>query len=418
MTSAAQPRYTESRKLLERARRVIPGGVWGHNRFPSAYDPDELPWFADRAEGARVRDADGNWYVDYICGYGAMINGYARAEIDEAVRLQATRGSTLSLATSLTLELAELLVDMVEGMSWVTYGNSGSDATWTAAVIARAHTGRSMTGCVEDTYHSSHAWNGRHDPSQGRFHDDSATVRQVRWNDVEGLTKLFAEYGDQLAAFFVTPYHHPIPGRAEFPDPEWVDVLHTLCQRHGTLLVVDDVRAGFRLDLRGSHAAFGLRPDLICLSKGLGNGWPLAAVLGRPALRETPERVFLAGTFWNSGNSMAAAIANLGLLRSEDGPGRMRASGGLLADGLRRTAERYGAPLRVTGPEAMPSVTADGGDGMAWVRRFAVHMAEQGSLINAAHNWALSTAHDAGTVEETLEHADTAVRRTQEELNV
>ncbi|MFF3749499.1 aminotransferase class III-fold pyridoxal phosphate-dependent enzyme [Streptomyces sp. NPDC002018] len=415
--SAVYPLYPESRKLLERARHVIPGGVWGHNRFPSAYDPDELPWFAEHAEGARLRDVDGNWYTDYICGFGAMINGYARSEIDEAVRVQATRGSTLSLATARTVELAELLVDMVDGMSWVTYGSSGSDATWSAAVIARAHTGRSLVGCVEGAYHGSHAWSGQPDESQGRYHDDSAIVRKVLWNDIEGLSKLFTEYGDQLAAFFVTPYHHPIPGEAELPDREWVNTLHELCGRHGTLLVIDDVRAGFRLDLRGSHAAFGLRPDLVCFSKGLGNGWPLSAVLGRAALRDTSEKIFLAGTFWNSGNAMAAAIANLGLLRSEDGVERMRVSGKLLVDGLRHTAERHGAPLRVTGPEAMPSVTADGDEGAQWMRRFAVHMARQGSLIHAGHNWALSTVHDSGTVEETLDHADQAVQRTQEELS-
>jgi glutamate-1-semialdehyde 2,1-aminomutase len=414
--STIQGRYAASADLLRRARTVIPGGVWGHNRMPSALDPDELPWFADSGRGARIRDVDGNWYVDYICGYGAMINGYARPEIDAAVHAQSARGSTLSQATARSVELAELLVDLVAGMTWVTWGTSGSDATWTALTMARAYTGRPHVAQVAGAYHGSHAWSGPADPGQGRPGQDSALVHQVPWNDVAALDALFAGHGDRLAAFMVTPYHHPIPGDAEFATPEWRDALNAHCRRTGTQLVVDDVRAGFRLDLRGSHVAFGFQADLVCFSKGLGNGWPLSAVLGTEALRATSDDIFLAGTFWNSANSMAAAVANLTLLRDEYGVKNMRHSGELLAKGLRGITERHGVPLRVTGPAAMPSVTVRGDDQQEWMRRFAVHMAAQGTLLHPGHNWALSTAHSPEIVEETLTHAETAVARAQEDL--
>ena len=119
-----QGRYSASLDLLQRARSVIPGGVWGHNKLPSVLDPDELPWFADKGLGARLRDVDGHWYVDYICGYGAIINGYVRPEIEDAVREQAQRGSTLSQATVKAVELAELLVELVDGMAWAAWGLS------------------------------------------------------------------------------------------------------------------------------------------------------------------------------------------------------------------------------------------------------------------------------------------------------
>ena len=282
--------------------------------------------------------------------------------------------------------------------------------------MARAHTGRPHVAQVVNAYHGSHAWNGPADPHQGRPGQDTSLVHQVEWNDVAALDELFARHGDQLAAFMVTPYHHPIPGDAEFATPEWRDALNAHCRRTGTLLIVDDVRAGFRLDLRGSHAAFGFHADLVCFSKGLGNGWPLSAVLGTEGIRTTSEQIFLAGTFWNSGTSMAAALANLTLLRDEDGPKRMRHSGELLTEGLRVIAERNGVPLRVTGPPAMPSITVQGDTDHRWMRRFTVHMAAQGSLVHPSHNWALSTAHTPEIVEETLTHAETAMARAQADL--
>jgi glutamate-1-semialdehyde 2,1-aminomutase len=416
MSISADPRYAESRRLLKRARQVIPNGIWGHNRIPSSYDPDVMPWFAERAEGARMRDVDGNWYIDYICGYGAMINGYGRSEIDAAVREQAAKGSTLSHATTRSIELAELLVDLVPRMAWATWGNSGSDATWSALVIARARTNRPLVACVDGAYHGIHGWNGLSYPATGRIADDVHNVRSVRWNNIEDLDRLFADDGDQLAALVVTPFHHPIGDEAVLPDPAWIDALHARCERSGTLLICDDVRAGFRLDLRGSHTLFGLRPDLVCFSKGLGNGWPLAAVLGTERLRAAAENIFLAGTFWNAANSMAAAIANLQLLQAENGVEKMRDHGEALSSGLVALAHEVGVPLRVTGPPAMLTVTAQGDQDLRWMRRFAVHMAAQGVLIHLSHNWALSTAHDAATVEETLAHAEIALERTQEDV--
>ncbi|PRY40483.1 aminotransferase class III-fold pyridoxal phosphate-dependent enzyme [Umezawaea tangerina] len=418
MSIDAHPRYTESRKLLERGRRVIPHGIWGHNRIPSSYDPDAMPWFADRAEGARMRDVDGNWYIDYICGYGAMINGYARPEIDAAVREQSAKGSTLSHATARSIELAETLVDLVPEMTWTSWGNSGSDATWSALVIARAHTGRSLVACVEGAYHGMHGWGGLSNPPGGRIADDVQSVRSIRWNDIADLDRLFTAHGDQLAAVVVTPFHHPMADEAILPDRAWINALHAHCERAGTLLISDDVRAGFRLALSGSHTVFGFRPDLVCFSKGLGNGWPLAAVLGTERLRSAAESVFVAGTFWNSASSMAAAITNIRILREEDGVEKMRRSGESLSSGLLALSERLGAPLRVTGPPAMPTVTAKGDHDLTWRRRFAVHMAEQGVLIHLSHNWALSTAHDAETVEETLAHAEVALQRTLEEVEL
>lgn len=409
-------RFTVSRQLLSRAERVIPGGVWGHNKFPSVLDPDRYPWFAERGEGARLRDVDGTWYLDFMCGYGTMVNGYACQEVDQAVIEEVRLGECLSQATARSVELAELLVDTVDGAAWAAWGKSGSDATWIALLTARAHTGRSLVACVDGAYHGSHGWCAWCNPGAGRQPSDSHTVVTMRWNDIDDLNRVFATHGPELAAVAITPFHHPIPGAAVLPDSAWLRALREHCDRAGTLLISDDVRAGFRLDLRGSHAVFGYRPDLVCFSKALANGWPIAAVTGTEALREAAGNVFAAGTFWNAGSAMAGAIANLRTMRKEDAIGRMRASGEKLQTGLHALGELHGVPLQVTGPAAMPHVTVDGDDEYLWMRRFAVNLVAEGCFVHPTHNWFVSAAHGDDVIEEFLACAGRAMVRTQEEL--
>ncbi|MCX5379747.1 aminotransferase class III-fold pyridoxal phosphate-dependent enzyme [Streptomyces sp. NBC_00091] len=416
MNDTTHGRFPASEKLLARAERVIPGGVWGHNKFPAVYDPTEYPWFAERGEGARLKDVDGNWYVDFMCGYGTMVNGYARPEVDDAVMEQARSGDCLSQATARSVELAELLVDTVDGAAWAAWGKGGSDATWIALLTARAHTGRTMVACVDGAYHGSHGWCAWCNPGEGRRPSDSHDVTTLRWNDVAGVEQLFAEHGPRLAAVVITPFHHPIAGTAVMPDPAWLRALREHCDRAGTLLISDDVRAGFHLDLRGSHAYFGFRPDLVAFSKALANGWPVAAVTGTEALREAAAGIFVAGTYWNSGSSMAGAIANLRLMKEERSVERMHASGGKLVAGLLSLGELNGVPLRVSGPVTMPTVTVDGDQDFAWMRRFAVHMAAEGSFVHPMHNWFVSAAHDDEVIEQSLDHAARAIVRAQEDL--
>ncbi|WP_158575977.1 aminotransferase class III-fold pyridoxal phosphate-dependent enzyme [Streptomyces corynorhini] len=415
MTTSTPADAASSGNLVQRAHRVIPGGVWGHNRYPAAYAPDAYPWFAERGEGARLLSTDGRWYNDFLCGYGAMINGYGRAEVDGPAVRRAGHGPTLTTATPSSVELAELLVDLVDGAAWATWGTSGSDATWTALLLARAHTGRKKVAVVAGAYHGSHSWCSWCNAPHGRHPEDEAAVVTLPWNDIAALDALFAAQGEQLAAVMITPFHHPIPGESVLPDPAWLQALGVHCASSGTLLVSDDVRAGFRLALQGSHTVMGFAPDIVCFSKALGNGWPIAAVVGSEALRPTADTMFLAGTFWNSGPAMAAAVANVELLRRDDGPALMRTASDQFTAGLIKLAEQHDVPLRVSGPPAIPTVTVEGDDTYAWMSRFAVHMAAEGTLIHPMHNWFLSTAHDRELIEESLAHADRAMARTQTE---
>jgi glutamate-1-semialdehyde 2,1-aminomutase len=403
-------RYPVSRDLLSRAERVNPAGVWGHNKWPAAFSPDDDPHVAARASGCRLVDVDGNEFIDYLCGNGAMINGYAQPEVDAAAAARSRLGDCLPQPTEAAVELAELLTETIAGMAWCAWGKNGSDALATALLVARASTGRDGVVCVAGAFHGSYFWCNWCNFGEGRPAADAGAVRQVAWNDADALATLLATEGHDIAAVVMTPFHHPIPGRSELPAPGyWADV-QRLCRDAGALLVVDDVRTGLRLDLRGSHAHFGFEPDLVCMSKALGNTYPIAVTLGTEALRTASEAIFSAGTFWNCAAPMAASLVNLRLLHSGDRLALLWAAGERLWDGLQRAGRDHGIEVVMSGVPSIPTMTIAGDDEFVAMHRFAELMAARGSLVNPTHNWFLSTAHTTADVDETLEHADAAFR--------
>ena len=402
---------SESTKLLERARAVIPGGVWGHNRFPAFLAPGKYPYFAASGSGCRFTDVDGNVYVDYLCGYGAMISGYANPLVDGAAQRQAARGDCFSQPTAVSVELAERLVRIVAGADWCAFAKNGADATWMAVLIAFAHTGRSKIVCARGAYHGSHLWCDWCNIGAGRRPELTDRVLLFDWNRPDELEALLQRWGDDVAAVVLTPFHHPIGQPAQEAAPGFWARVSELTRGHGSVLVCDDVRAGFRLSLAGSHAAYGFEPDLVCFSKAIANTHPLAAVTGGAPLYEAAESVFAAGTFWSTSAAMAAALANIDLLERLDGVAHMTDLGERLAGGLVAIGAEHGLEIRITGPVTVPTMTIAGDDDGELMSAFAAEMAAQGSLVHPAHNWFLSNAHTAADVDETLAHAEAAFAR-------
>lgn len=398
--------FPTSESLLRRAEQVIPTGVWGHNRFPAFLGPGRYPIFAHRAEGARFEDVDGRRYIDYICGYGAMITGFANPIVDEAAAARMAEGDCLNQPTETSVLLAERLTELVDGMAWAAFGKNGTDAVSTAFLTARAHTGRTKIVCARGAYHGSHSWCNWCNIGAGRPAEDSAMVLQVAWNDLEGLRALFADHGDDIAAVLMTPFHHPFAAPAELPDESWWPGIRSLCDASGALVIVDDVRTGFRLDLAGSHRHFGFSPDLVCFSKALANTHPLSVVMGAEGCRKAAEEIFAAGTFWSASAPMAAALANLEVLCAPGRFDRMHELARRLCDGLVERAAANGFSLEVTGPATIPTVTIEGDDDFALMSAFAENMVARGSFVHPTHNWFFSAAHEEDDVEATLRHAD------------
>jgi glutamate-1-semialdehyde 2,1-aminomutase len=404
-TPTREQRYRRSGELLTRARRVIPGGVWGHNRFPAFLSPGNYPYFASRGSGARLTDVDGHEYIDYLCGYGAMVTGFANARVDAAAAARAQAGDCLDLPTDVSVELAERLCSLVSGMSWCAFGKNGSDAVSTAVLIARAHTNRRRIVCIRNAYHGSHFWCNWCNPGTGRPIADADAVITVSWNDENELAAAFAAHGNDIAAIVATPFHHPIASEAVMPAPGWWPAIERLAEQWGAMIVVDDVRTGYRLDLAGSHQFYGFSPDFVCQSKALANTHPLSAVLGTQRTRDAADAVFAAGTFWSASAPMAAALENLRQLEDGNGVRRMWELGQQLADGLTAHASSVGFTMRVTGAVTMPTVTFDNDGSFELMSSFAESMVERGSLVHPSHNWFVSAAHTPADIATTLEHA-------------
>lgn len=405
------PRFARSSALAERAARVIPNGVFGHRRtFAFAGGtlrtlPDDYPHFVDRAAGCRMWDVDGNEYVDYLCGYGPMIVGYGNERVEAAAAAERARGDCYDFPAAVTVELAERLVATQPVTTWAAFALNGTDAITLALVVARAATGRSTVVMADGAFHGGHLWASA---GPGWNPADRAQTRTVAWGDADELSAALA--AEPVAAVVLCPYEQLVGADNRMPPPGYWSAVRKACTASGAVLIVDDIRSGFRVDPAGTCAHFGIVPDLLALSKAMANGYPVAAVLGAEPLRDAASTVFVSGTFWGHAPALAAALATLDLLAAPHAVDHLAAMGRRLTDGLEALAADEGLELVVSGPPALPHVRFAGDGDYALACEFATRLAAEGSLIHPTHNWFLSLAHTAADIDRTLDHAAGALR--------
>ncbi|MGI9615466.1 MAG: aminotransferase class III-fold pyridoxal phosphate-dependent enzyme [Acidimicrobiales bacterium] len=393
-----------SRALYDRAKSVVPNGVHGHYGF--AVD-DGSPVFFDRAAGSHFTDVDDNDYVDWMCAYGPMILGYANPAVEEAAAHQMAAGNTVSLAAPVMVDLAERLVDLVEGADWALFGKNGADATTLAVMVARAATGRRIVVKVDDGYHGSAAWM-QTPGNPGTVAGDHDLVVSVPWNDAAALRRAIDAHPGDVACFISSPYHHPVFADNELPADGYWSAVEAICRANDVALIVDDVRAGFRINLAGSHAAYGFQPDLICFGKALGNGHPIAALTGTDAMRQAATDTFYTGTQFFNAAPMAAAAATLEELQRLDGANRITEIGGRLCAGLIDVAASHGYELVVSGIPGMPYFRNGGDGGYRHHSRWVSECIKRGAYLLPYHNNFVSVAHTDEDLERTWAIADQA----------
>jgi glutamate-1-semialdehyde 2,1-aminomutase len=399
-------RYRETEALFARALRVVPGGIYGH-QSPRMLVPGAYPYFFARGDGARIWDVDGNEYVDLMCAYGPIVLGHNHPRVDEAARRQAADGRCFNGPAPAWVALAERLVDLTPWAGWAVFAKNGSDVCTWATQVARAATGRRTVLAAEGAYHGTHPWCS---PLPGGVTPaDRAHVTRFRWNDLASVDAALDAHAGDVAAIMVTPFRHDAFHDQEMAAPGFLPGLRARCDRLGAVLVLDDVRAGFRLNLRGSGEAVGVQPDLACYCKALGNGYPIAAAVGREALRKPAEQVFFTGSYWTGPVEMAAALACLAELEASDAIGQMSRLGTRLRDGLERQAAAHGLAVRSTGPPAIPFMTfvADAGS-FERSRLFAAACAARGVYLHPHHNWFLSAALTDADLARVLDVTDLA----------
>ena len=347
-----------------------------------------------------------------MCAYGPAILGYNHPEVDEAAKSQYDLGNTVSLASPVMVDLATTLVDMVDAADWALFGKNGGDSTNLAVMIARAATGKEKILKVRDGYHGVAPWmqeKGR----PGTISSDADHVLTVEWNDLQSFEEILVNHSDEIACFISSPYNHPVFRDNELPTEGYWQKVSALCKQHDIVLIVDDVRAGFRINLAGSNVAYSFTPDLICFGKAIANGYPLSALVGSNALKEAAEEVYFTGTQFFSASPMAAAQATLIELKKADAANKMTDYGKKLKSSLIEAADEFGYKFIVSGAPAMPYFRLAGVKTkvhFSWIDECV----KRGVYMLGYHNHFISTAHseeDLTAIIQVAKEAFTVLRK-------
>ena len=402
--------YRASREWLERARRVIPGG---HHLSGRPLLPDEAsPMYMTRGTGARVWDVDGNEYIDYIGAYGPCLLGYAHPVIDRAACAQVSRGNLLSLNHPLHVQFAERLVSRFAGAEMAAFFKTGSEATTAALRIARAATGRKAV--VRCGYHGWHDWCLPLEPFVPAGLDEQ--VLELDAAKPESLATLLRSARNPVAAVIVAP---------EMILPTRADVFHELLattHAHGAVFVLDEVKTALRIKPGSFQEYVGVRPDLTTLSKALGNGWPVAAVVGSRDVMEAGAGLHLSATYHGETAGIAAALAMLDFVDRNPVAEHVWQLGERLIAGLNEAARRHDVPALAFGEPLppMPFLKFTAEDAALRSRlgtRFFREMLARGQLLHPRHLWFVSYAHSQEDIECTLSVAESAFALCRAELD-
>jgi glutamate-1-semialdehyde 2,1-aminomutase len=430
MADTTKPRSIEETKLLERARQRLPGGVLGTSRYA-----DDVGFVVKHGRGSKIYDVSGREYIDYVMASGPMVLGHAHPAVVAAVRAQLEGGTTYFMVNEPIIELAEEICRAVPCAEQVRFTSTGSEATFFALRVARTARGRDKILKFEGGYHGAHdysmmsssprspkAFPAPVPDSTGIPHSIEAEVLIAPYNDLATVEGIVATHADELAAVIVEPFQRLIP-----PQPGFLAGLREITRRHGILLVFDEVVTGFRLAYGGAQEYYGVVPDIACVGKIVGGGFPLAAVCASAALMQPFDPAqdgkgdFISQSGTLNGNPIAAVagLATLAELRKPGAYERLHGTGRQLMAGLAELAQRSGLAAQVVGEPVVFDILftgepvtdyrslqkADGG----LARAFTTELIKRGVVKNTQKMY-MSLAHTDADVAKTLRACEDALK--------
>ena len=385
--------YDKSREAFARAMKVIPSGIYGHlGPAEGCYTPVEaFPFYSSRAQGSYVWDLDGNRFIDYMCAYGPNILGYRDPDVEEAAARQRALGNCTTSPSTVMIDFAELMVDTVASADWAFFAKNGNDVTTLAVMTARAYTHRKKIVFFKGYYHGISPWTQKIDYS-GIIEEDVVNNIYVDWNDLDALREVFYNNKGEIAAVIGQPYMHGNFRDNEMPLPGFWQEVRRLCDEWGTVLIIDDVRAGFRLDIHGSDHYFGFEADLICFCKALANGYNVSALCGKEFLKNTVSGMSYTGSYWLSAVPFAAGIACIEKMKKLDIANLLQKKGDALKLELETAAKEYGYNMIVSGATSLPYLRIAESDNLMLHQKWVAECVKRGVFFTNHHNHFMNAA--------------------------
>ena len=418
--------WDKSNELQKRASKVLPLGVNSNFRFWG----EGITPYMKKAKGAYLWDVDGNKYVDYRMAFGPIILGHAYDEVNAKVAGEIELGSMSAMTYELEIEVAEMIVKMCPGLEMVRFACSGTEATMHALRVARAYTGRELVIKFEGMYHGFHdytlwstyapveAYGNAHDPiqvpsSSGIPRPLNQMILTLPFNMPDHLERMLRGVGDKVAAIIIEPCMGNCG--AILPQNNFLDFVRKQCDKYGIVMILDEVKTGFRIANGGAQEYYGIKPDLATYAKALANGFPLAALGGKQEIMSIiGHGVSQGGTFTNNKPGVAAAWATLTILQREPVLKTIQKNGQHLMDGISQIFSEASIPHRMNGYPAMFSFAVGEGecsDQRSWsASNKEYYLALVEALIERGvmpdHDprepWFLSYSHTEKDIDETL----------------
>jgi glutamate-1-semialdehyde aminotransferase len=388
------PEIKKSQELLARSEGLIPAGTQTMAKGPTQWVKGVAPNYLQRGKGSHVWDVDGNEYIDYNAAIGPLVLGYCYPEVDEAVKKQLEDGITFSLVHPLEVELAEKIRSIVPNAESVRYSKTGCDVTSAAIRAARAFTGREKVLCCG--YHGWHDWYiGVTDRNAGIPEAVKDLTYTFNFNDIDSVIE---SIDSDTACVILEPF--------VFDEVKegFLQELHSVCKRNGSLLIFDEMWTGFRIALGGAQEYFGVTPDLACYSKAIANGMPIAVLTGREDVMRLFEKdVFFFTTFGGEALSLAASMACIDVIKNNNVPAYLAKQGGKLKEGYNSIAAELGMDYtKCSGYNCRTIITFDAkaGNPLEMKSLLQQEMIKRGVLWGGFHNVCFS--HSDEDVEYTL----------------
>ncbi|MGQ9508689.1 MAG: aspartate aminotransferase family protein [Thermodesulfobacteriota bacterium] len=409
---------TKSLELFEEAKRLVPGGVLGA-RKPSDFIEGEYPIFFDQGKGCRLKDVDGNEYIDFLCGYGPIILGYREEEVDEAVIRQIReKGFCFTLTQRFQNDLAKRIKEFVPSSEMSIFLKTGSDATTASIRIARAHTNRIKV--MRCGYHGWHDWCVEIKGGiPEKLYED---VYEFHYNDLDHLEDLMKRHGDQTAAIIMTPFGHHLHQKMEEPKPGFLQGVRDLANKYGSVLIFDEIRTCFRLSMGGAQELYGVTPDLTILGKGMANGYAISVVTGkREVMMAATQKVFISSTFFPNSDGFVAALKTIEILEREKVLEKIWEKGSRFLKKVQEIINKYPVGAELSGLPPMFFITFkrdEAGTHRARRDEFYTQMIRQGIFFAPHHHGYICYRHTNEDLEITSKAIDKALAHLSEKYRV